>query len=165
MEVMNRKLIWLIGILCVAVIIVIVFTLYRKSNPYLNRQIAGPVTIASEWLEITPEEPLKPEREIHEVILEFATPYEPDYQSWGIRLPDKSLVIPEVQLVDQNGGTYKLRVTALDRDGIAFSVRDAVSHQEILPKDKLYSTVRIRIDKSIQCSKIIWSCYNPWDRK
>ena len=163
---MNRKLIWLTGILCLsAIIVVLIFTLYRKSNPFLKRQIAGPVTIGSEWLEITPEEPLKPEREIHEVILIFATPYEPDNQSWGIRLPDGSLVIPEVQLVDQNGGTYKLRVGAIGKDAIAFSMRDPISHQEILPKDKLYPTVRIRIDKSIQCSKIIWSCYNPWDRK
>lgn len=139
--------------------------LERKMNPYLDREISGPVTIGPDWLEITPQEPLKPEREVNAVNLIFATEYKPDYQANGLRLSDGALVVPEVQLIDQAGKTYVLGIESMGAKGMGFASFNPASHLENLPKDKIYPTVRIRCSKPIECSKIVWRSYNQRDRK
>jgi hypothetical protein len=140
-------------------------TLQRKITPYVERDISGPVTITTEWLEITPTEPLKPEREVNVVNLVFTTEYKPDYQSNGLRLKDGALALLEVQLVDQYGKTYMLGIESMGPKGIGYGLFDPISHLESLPKDKVYPTVRIKSNKPIECSKIIWRSYNQRDRK
>ena len=77
--------------------------IYRLFNPYLDREIAGPTTISSEWLEIVPKQPLRVERQIQYMILDVADPFEPLYDKWSLRLRDGSVVKPEVQLIDEDG--------------------------------------------------------------
>ena len=104
---------------------------YRLFNPYLDREITGPTTISSEWLEIMPKQPLRVERQIQYMILDVADPFEPIYDKWSLRLHDGSVVKPEVQLVDENGNVYDLTSPALDNKGIALRNSD-------LPRDKVY---------------------------
>jgi hypothetical protein len=130
--------------------------MYRLFNPYLDREIAGPTTISSEWLEIMPEQPLRVERQIQYLTLDVADPFEPVYDNWSLRLNDGSVVRPEVQLVDEHGSVYNLTSPALDNKGIAFGNSD-------LPSDRVYPVVRIRSDKPIKLSRIYWHCYNQWD--
>lgn len=144
--------------------LVIYFIISFFRSPYLDREIAGAVTLSDQWLEIAPEGGLKPERRIHEVVLNFSEPLEPDYKVWGVRLKDGSVVAPEVQLIDQNGTTYQLTTSSLDRTGMSFSMRDSQTHREVLPTDRTYRAVRIRCDKPIMCSSVVWRCYNPWDK-
>ena len=42
-------------------------TLFR--NPYIDRELSGPVTLNGEWLELVPKEPLKVEHDTQEVTL------------------------------------------------------------------------------------------------
>jgi hypothetical protein len=132
--------------------------IYRLFNPYLDREIAGPTIISSEWLEIVPDQPLRTERQIQYLVLDVADPFEPVYESWSLRLKDGSLVQPKVQLIDESGKVYDLTSPALDEKGIGFRNSD-------LPQDRAYRTVLIRSDKPIHLSRIYWRCYNQKDLK
>jgi hypothetical protein len=155
------------GLLTVAILLCLVILfgaacsiLQRKANPFLDREISGPVTISSEWMEITPQEPLKPEHEVNAVTLMFASEYIPDYKENGLRFSDGTVMVPEVQLIDQDGKVYALGIESMGPKGMGFAFFDPISHLESLPKDKVYRTVRIRSDKPIECSKLVWRGYN-----
>lgn len=161
----RKQLSTAIGLISLFILVIALHSIYRRLYPYLDREIMGPVTVFTEWLEITPKKPLVPERRIHEIFLKSAGGYEPDYKGWGLRLPDGTVLTPEVQLVDQYGGVYQLKFGVLDETGISFTFRDPVSHEEILPTDRTYRAVRIRSSKPIKFSRVVWRCYNPWDFK
>ena len=38
-------------------------------KPFIDRELLGPVTLKSEWLELTPEQPLRVARDTHELTL------------------------------------------------------------------------------------------------
>ena len=135
----------------------------RKFNPALEREVAGSVRLSSDWLEIAPKEPLKPEREIHEVIVFFPNPYMINSQG-GQQSPTGIVAIPEIQLVDQSGKVFNLAVSSQGETAIGYSFRDE-SHQEVLPKDRTYRAIRLRSDKPVDVERIVWRCYNPWDYK
>ncbi|HWS86642.1 MAG TPA: hypothetical protein VN282_06745 [Pyrinomonadaceae bacterium] len=135
--------------------------LYRKLHPNLDQEIAGPVSVSSEWMEILPEEPLKPEREVQQVLIWFAQPYATNAD--GIISPDGHTFHPEVQLIDQRGDAYNLRISGISSSGIALSC--CKEGYRPLPKDRKYRAVRIRSDRPVSGSKVVWRCYNPWDRK
>ena len=149
----------LVGVLAIALVnLSMTGQIYRFFNPYLDREIAGPTTISSEWLEIVPEQRLRTERRIQYLVLDVADSFEPVYESWSLRLKDGSLVQPKVQLIDQSGKVYDLTSPALDEKGIGFGNSD-------LPRDRAYPTVRIRSDKPIHLSRIYWRSYNQKDLK
>lgn len=124
---------------------------------FLDRTIRGDTTLTQEWIEITLETPLKPECDVQAVMLYLAQPYEADLEMDGVRLPDGSLVKPEVQLVDTAGNTYSLKYYGLfGRQLVIFTLRDQLMGRE-------YRNVRIRSDKPIHCRKIFWRCYYTRD--
>ncbi|HEV8426984.1 MAG TPA: hypothetical protein VGQ41_03660 [Pyrinomonadaceae bacterium] len=124
---------------------------------FLDRTIRGDTTLTQEWTEITLETPLKPERDVQAVMLHLAEPYEADLQLNGVRLPDGSLVKPEVQLVDTAGNTYSLNYYGLfGRQLVIFTLRDQLMGRE-------YRTVRIRSDKPIHSRRFFWRCYYTRD--
>ena len=150
-----------------AFIIFISMEIFRTVNPYLDREVSGPLTITSEWKEIVPEAPLRAERQAQYLSIETTKSFDPDYKLWGIRLPDGSVFVPEVQLIDQDGNIHNLKSSSFelaDRNrtdiisGIGFSAKD-------LPKDRHYKMVRIRSEKPLSISRITWRCYNQWDIK
>ena len=123
-----------------------------------DRDIAGPTAITSQWFEIGPVPALKPSGKQSLVILELEGNYTPDFQAHMLRFPDGSLGMPEVQLVDQQERVFPLHFLMVhhrDRTGsnvmggVGFGVPD-------LPTDRSYGKVRVRSDKPIKCSKIIW---------
>jgi len=124
---------------------------------FLDRTIKGDTTLTQEWMEFTPETPLKPERDVQAVMLYLAKPYEADLEMKGVRIPDGSLVKPEVQLVDTAGKTYSLNYYGLfGRQLVIFTLRDQLMGRE-------YRTVRIRSDKPIHCKQIFWRLYYTKD--
>ena len=124
---------------------------------FLDRTIKGDTTLTQEWMEIAPETPLKPERDVQAVMLYLAKPYEADLEMKGVRIPDGSLVKPEVQLVDTAGKTYSLNYYGLfGRQLVIFTLRDQLMGRE-------YRTVRIRSDKPIHCKQIFWRLYYTKD--
>ena len=132
--------------------------MYRSFfNPYLDREISGPVTLTPEWLDISPKPPLTAERQIQQVILTFAIPMQPEYRTWGVVLSDGTIAVPNAQLIDEYGNVFDLKCSGLDRGGIGFS-----SAQD-LPKDRTYRSVRIKANKPIRLSNVHWKCWNQWD--
>jgi hypothetical protein len=122
---------------------------------FLDRKIKGPITITSEWTEIKLNPPLKPEREEHDVVLYLAEPYTGDLlHAGGVNLPDGSVVMPEVQIVDTEGNIYTLKATGFrGKELMRFTLRGQLDNRE-------YRSVRIRSAKPINCKEIIWSNWN-----
>jgi hypothetical protein len=148
---------------CCGLLLLLSCSVYNKLHPDLDRVISGPATLSSEWLEIKPQEPLKPEREVQNVIIWFAVPYTAR-QPPALVFEDGAAITPEVQLVDAGGNIFKLRTSGGDSSGFAYTCCDG-TYDRRLPKDRTYRSVRIRSDRPIQASQIVWRCYNPWDHK
>ena len=152
-----------ISFVAAALIITLVVGLlvYRRMGPLptlTDRDIAGATAITPQWLEIEPAPALKPSGKQSFVILELEGDYTPDFQSHMLRFPDGNLGMPEVQLVDQQGQIFPLLFLMVHhRDRTGSSVLGGAGFgSPDLPTDRSYQTVRIRSDKPINCSKIIW---------
>ena len=135
--------------------------LYKRMGPLptlTDRDIAGSTAITSQWLEIKPAPPLKTSGKTSLVILELEGDYTPDFQSQMLRFPDGTLSMPEVQLVDDHGNAFPLHFLMVhhrDRSGspvmggAGFGAAD-------LPTDRSYRELRVRSDKPMKCSRVIW---------
>jgi hypothetical protein len=161
-----KKILLLLGLVCLIPLIILGVSmsaeLYRFFNPYLDQDIAGPVTISSEWLEIVPKKPLRVERQIQMIVLDLDKSIKLERDGWGLVLPDGSIVTPEVQLIDEDGKTYNL-----DHASSWSSPSTGVTYREFslsdLPTSKAYRAVRLRSDKPVRCNRIFWRSYNQWD--
>src|SRR6478672_419822 len=99
------------GLAGIFVIGVIGMSAYRFFNPYLDVQISGPTTISSEWIEITPRTPLEVRRDRQHLMLDVEPPVmSASPGAWGLWFPDKTVVVPQVQLVDLDGKVYDLHL-------------------------------------------------------
>jgi len=135
--------------------------LYKRMGPLPNladRDIAGATAITSQWLEIKPTPQLKTTGKTSLVILELEGEYTPDFQSQMLRFPDGGLGMPEVQLVDEHGNVFPLRFLMVhhrDRSGSPVMGGAGFGAPD-LPPDRSYSVVKIRSDKPMKCSSVIW---------
>jgi hypothetical protein len=150
-----------LAIVTLSIALVIGLLVYRRMGPLptlTDRNIAGATEITSQWLEIGPAPPLKPSGKQSLVILELEGDYTADLQSHMLRFPDGRLGIPEVQLVDQQGHVFDLHFLMLHhRDRTGSDVMGGAGFgSPDLPADRSYGKVRVRSDKPIKCSKIIW---------
>jgi len=155
----NQKTLLALGALCL--VLFVVFHFYRRMGPLptlTDRDIAGSTAITSQWLEIKPTPLLKPSDKTSLVILELEGDYTPDFQSQMLRFPDGALGMPDVQLVDEQGNVFPLQFLMVhhrDRTGsnvmggAGFGVPD-------LPAGRSYAKVRVRSDKPMKCSRVIW---------
>jgi hypothetical protein len=135
-------------------------------SPPPDKEIYGAVTLTDQWLEINLKEPIKPEREITEVVIRFAdeTNYIVVLKEEKLRLPDGSPVFLEGQIFDKDGAAYELKLAGYNHSLVLLGSRDA-NHNSNMPKDKFYTKVRLKSTKPLKCRQIAWRNYNPWDRK
>ena len=154
----NQKVLIGIGLVLSVPLALSALIVFAMITSLSEREIAGATTSKAEWLEIKPSRPLKPSKESQYVVLDVASPYELEDRSWGVRLPDGSIVIPEVQLIDEHGNTFNLDQPAMFSPTSHFTQRGFSMRD--LPKDRVYRAVRIRSDKPIQYSRVIWRCEN-----
>jgi hypothetical protein len=120
---------------------------------FIDRTIKGETTLTPEWMQINLDKPLKPERDVQVIMLYLEEPYIGDFEAKAVRLPDGTLVQPEVQLLDTAGKTYALKYYGFfGRQLILFTLSDQLMGRE-------YSTVRVRSDKPIRCKEIVWRCF------
>jgi hypothetical protein len=155
----NQKVLIGIGIILSIPLALTALIFYAMITSLSEREIAGATTSNSEWLEIKPDPPLKPSKRNQYLVLDVASPYELEDRSWGVRLPDGSIITPEVQLVDEYGNTFNLDRPSMFSPTSHFTQRGFSMWD--LPKDRVYRAVRIRSDKPIQYSRVIWRCENP----
>lgn len=151
----------LLAVVALFIVLVVAFLLYRRMGPLptlTDRDIAGPTAITSQWLEIGPTPALKPSGKTSFVILELEGDYTPDFQAQMLRFPDGSLGMPEVQLVDQQGNVFPLHFLMVHhRDRTGSNVMGGAGFgSPDLPTDRSYAKVKVRSDKPMKCSKIMW---------
>lgn len=148
-----------LGAVCLIALVVSYF--FKRMGPLptlTDRDIAGETTITSQWLELKPDPVLQPLSKTPLVILELEGDYAPDFDSQRLRYPDGSLGGPDVQLVDEQGDVFPLHllmVQHLDRSG-SRALGGAGFGTAELPSGRGYAKVRIRSDKPMNCSRIIW---------
>jgi len=154
-----QKALLVIFVLCVVVVVSLL--LYRRMGPLptlTDRDVAGSTAITTQWLEITPAPALKPAGKASLLILELEGDYTPDFQAQMLRFPDGTLGMPEVQLVDQQGNVFPLHFLMVHhRDRTGSNVMGGAGFgAPDLPTDRSYGKVRVRSEKPMKCSKIIW---------
>ena len=157
------RLSYKISLVTAVLIIAVVVSLlvYRRMGPLptlTDRDIAGATSINSEWVEIGPTPALESSGKQSLVILDLEGDYTPDFPAHMLRFPDGSLGTPEVQLVDPQGHVFPLQFLMVHhRDRTGSNVMGGAGFgSPDLPTDRSYIKVRIRSDKPMKCSKIIW---------
>ena len=151
----------LINAVALCLLIFVGLLVYKKMGPLptlTDRDIASSIVITSQWSEIRPTPPLKTSGKTPLVILELEGDYTPDFQSQMLRFPDGTLGMPEVQLVDEHGNAFPLHFLMVhhrDRSGSPVMGGAGFGAPD-LPADRSYSQVRVRSDKPMNCSKLIW---------
>jgi hypothetical protein len=132
----------------------ILLTVCQRRETFFDRTIKGPTTLSSEWMEISVDPPLKPDREEHDIVLYLEEPFGRDLETKGVRLPDGSVITPEIQLIDQDGKSYDLKYYGKRGPQlIEFTLRGQLD-------GKVYPKVRVRSEKPITCKAILWSNWN-----
>lgn len=162
----SLKTVWAVPIVVVCLLAVgfsafSIVRIYRWFNPYLDQPLAGPTTITAEWLEITPKSPLRISRQRHLLSLDLDKSIRTGTRDAGLKLPDDSIVRPQVELISDDGKTYELNKPSLFDSKTRGTLAYFTSYD--LTDDKTYVKVRIRSDKPFRCNRIFWRNYNLWD--
>lgn len=143
--------------LVICMVLITSLAICGDQGRFIDRTIKDKATLTPEWMQITLDKPLKPERDVQVIMLYLEEPYVGDFEAKAVRLPDGTLVQPEVQLLDTAGKTYALKYYGFfGRQLVIFTLRDQLMGRE-------YRTVRIRSDKPIHCRQIFWRCYYTRD--
>ena len=150
-------LIWILVVAVAAIILLYVgFYLYLFIVLRTSRKIARHLDISTNWMELTPQPPLRAKKQSqHLQILVDGYNRGDEDRNW-IRLPDRTIVNPEVEIWDEYGRVYDLRPSSLIPSGVGFTGKFAP--RSSFPQDRSYTKVRIRSDKPFQASKVIWEC-------
>jgi hypothetical protein len=157
------------GCLAVAALL-LTRSVYRVFNPYLDREIAGPLVISDEWLEVSPQELLRPERQVQYLVLEMddsvrASDFSEKGDPWGVVLQDGSIASLEAQIVDDDEKVYELNAPGFFVDPSGSRPLLRIFGRTGLPTDKTFRKVRIRSSSPVACKRILWRCFNHWDVK
>lgn len=125
---------------------------------------ATPVALTPDWQTFVPKKPLEVSFENQVVWLQVDEPLKLDDSCWCIGLPDGGFAKPEVELVGVNGTVYPLNARSFSNSfrykaWMLACDRDTLSSD--FSYDQEFSAVRIRCDRSVTISRIIWMCYDP----
>lgn len=134
----------------------------RIPSPYLDYQLSGPVALGQQWLEFTPEEPLKVERDTQEVTLFPDPPIKMVDDPTGRRSPiaaDGRDATVEAELIGSDGVTYHSRTGYTQHmTGDLYITDHSVGFKD-LPRDVTFKKVRVRSSAPYPVKKILWRCY------
>lgn len=126
--------------------------------PIPEQSIAGPLKIGPEWTEIIPPKPLVPYGFQNSVWVRYF-----NYQnnpSWSedlksLYLKDGRKTRVDVFLYDEDGKEYEFRISGTGGagGGVHFSYFRE-DNSVMLPKDKVYTKIRLRSEIELDCEKI-----------
>ena len=138
-------------------------------------KLSGPITLGENWVEFNPKPALKPDKDWQEVGLELEQPFNDDFfnegngpnKGKGILMPDKDVINPEIEVVDQYGNAFTLVYVGafVPGSGKGGTVRYARPYPDKFPADREYKTVRIRSPRPITLKAIYWLCQSRKDMK
>lgn len=131
-------------------------------------KLAGSTTIGEEWTVLQPTSPLKAEKTFQWVLLDLEPPLKDDMYNEGkgplsgkgILMPDRSVVNPEIYVIDQSGNEFSL-VYGGSKGGPIYGS----SWPNQLPRDREYKLVKLRSATPIKCKGIYWYLESSKDWK
>jgi hypothetical protein len=130
-----------------------------------DRTLAKNLTVSNEWAEINIDPPVIPtyrEQAIYLRPVNFKV--NRDAKSFEIRLPDGSMVEPEVEMFDVYGNRVQLHHSGFAmgwHDEIEFTPGSDSKHPMDLPRNRGFMKLRIRSDMPFVCERIYWIDYDP----
>ena len=134
------------------------FVIFGNNDQTLARNLA----VTSEWTEINIDPPVRPVYD-HQAILirPIGYVFDRDAKSFDIRLPDGTVVKPEVEVYDDSGEVFEMHQQGftLGHDGADFA--DFVGPSYKLPASRTYTKFRIGSDVPFVCERIEWIDYSP----
>jgi|SRR5882724_2104702 len=135
-------------------------------SPYVDRELSGAATLSTEWLELNPSNPLKPERDTQDVTL-FPDPpiimvKNPNRQRDVMAVDGRDAEI-EAELIGSNDITYRSSPVLVEEMTPDLKVISRTLHFPDLPKDITYIKIRIKSSVGYPVKKILWRCYNRSD--
>jgi len=80
-----------------------------------------------------------------------------------IRLPDGTVVEPEVEIYDEHGKMFQMNIAGFAmgwNDDVEFSHEAKDNNYMALPKNMIYTSLRIRSDVPFICERIMWIDYD-----
>jgi len=128
--------------------------------------LSGAATLSTEWLELNPSNPLKPERDTQDVTL-FPDPpiimvKNPNRQRDVMAVDGRDAEI-EAELIGSNDITYRSSPVLVEEMTPDLKVISRTLHFPDLPKDITYIKIRIKSSVGYPVKKILWRCYNRSD--
>ena len=153
----------IVGVGIIGGLVTLVLLGYTGFVIYINwpsdRLLAKNVRVSEEWTEIRLDPPLTPSHRSQSIKLNIAN-FERDTNSnsFAIKLPDGSVIAPEIQLSDEEGNNVQMR-----HSGFSRKYYEAVVFRPTtkLPTDRPYTKLRIRSDIAFTCDEISWLDYDP----
>ncbi len=132
-------------------------------NRYIDHELSGAVTLNQKWLELTPEESLKVERNTQQLTFYPEPPIKMiiDHNAKGGLVPaDGRSAIIEAELTDRKGVTYRSSPGVSETMTGDLEVITRSLKFKDLPEDAVFNIVRIRSSAAYPVKKVIWRCYN-----
>ena len=143
------------GLVILALVVWIVVGLVTSDS---ERSISGPLTLSSNWIEIIPAKPIRAAKQHQDIVL-YVDPAEglvkDNLHMERIQLASGALLKPEIQLFDQNGNEFTAAIEnyAGNKNGLLGRISE-------LPTERTYTKLRIRSDKAVRLSRVVWHCWN-----
>lgn len=148
------KILLILGVVVAAAVLYVVgSTLYFFATKQSDREVASGVDVSTDWLEITPQPPLKATKQVQDLIILVEGGNRSRVNN-RLPLPDGTEVDAEVEIVDQSGITYRLEPSLILSSGVGYTADSS------LLRGKSFTKIRIRCDKPFRASKIIWENMN-----
>ena len=139
------------------------FVFYKFQTRQIYLQIATDVQVSSDWIEITPQPALTVcnQQQFITITIEGYNQTINEVDNATVK-PDEKFLKPDVQIIDDQGIVYNLKIDAQELNGIRFARDNAPGSDRSFPRDSYFTKVRIRSDKPFRSSKIYWMCYTSW---
>ena len=132
-------------------------------NPFIDRELSGPVTLKQEWLELNPKEPLKVARDTQELTLFPDPPIQmvddPTHKRSLIPSDGREADI-EAELLGSDGVTYRSTPGVSETMTGNLKVTSRLLGFRDLPKGVTFTKVRIKSSAPYPVKRILWRCYN-----
>jgi hypothetical protein len=115
----------------------------------LDQVIARNLVVTDNWLELATEKPATPPYHTQKLFLSIrGYKFNWEKKELGIKLPDGTIINPEIQIEDKSGNLYDTKGGTRSGNLIGFSGKTDSEKQRVI--------VRIRSDKPFECSSIGW---------
>jgi hypothetical protein len=125
---------------------------------HIYLEIANNLGVSSEWIDITPQKPLTAKKDCNEIFLSIdGYLYNHEKPFDQIKMPDGTVVKPEIQMVDQDGIAYPMTFGCRVGNSLGFRGVPSTKRDRSV-RNRVYMKVGIRSDKPVTLSKVSWVC-------